>query len=60
MIRKLMRNPVLCAVTEARATDTWLIKPSWPASTAEEIRADPKGAVNRSGYAGKTHIGVIV
>lgn len=55
-----IRKPVPWVATQARLIAMALMVESWPESMAAEIRELPKGAVRSRGYAGNTHMGVMV
>ena len=59
-IIKAIRQPVPWVVTAQRATAGELRRAMWPDLSAAAMRLAAKGAVRRSGYAGKTQVGVMV
>lgn len=59
-IMKAIRKPVPWTQTEARLMATALMEDSCCELMAADTRALPKGAVRSRGYAGNTHVGVMV
>jgi hypothetical protein len=59
-IIKAIRQPVPWVVAAPNATAVVLRDRRWPALSAEAMRLAARGAVRRRGYAGKTHVGVIM
>jgi hypothetical protein len=59
-IFKLTRKPVPCSVIAPREIATALIRLASAAPGRASMRFEANGALRRSGYAGKIHIGVIL
>jgi hypothetical protein len=59
-IFRLTRKPVPCSVIAPREIATALIRLASAAPGSESMRFEAKGALRRSGYAGKIQIGVIL
>lgn len=59
-IMKAIRQPVPCIVAAPNARALELSFRGCPDLSAEARRLPARGAVRRRGYAGKTHVGVII
>jgi hypothetical protein len=57
---KAIKQPVPCRVTAHMATAGLFRTHKLPERSAAAIRFAANGAITRRGYAGKTHVGVIV
>jgi len=59
-IFRLTRKPVPCSVMAPREMAMALIRLAATAPGSASMRFEAKGALSKSGYAGKIHIGVIL
>lgn len=59
-IMNAIKHPVPWIAAAPRAIAVVLVDKAWPDACAAEIRFAAKGALRSRGYAGKTHVGVMV